>query len=121
MIDDELKNALRRHHPPEGFADRVLARAAQESSTPPEAPTRNAWVNIFTQPLLRWTAASAVCMVLVVCGIHYRNVQRERAAGEAAKERLILALRIAGSKLHLAQTKIQQMNSDQTDNQQEKE
>jgi len=48
---------------------------------------------------------------LVVGGVHYRSVQRERAQGEAAKQRLLLALRIAGRKLQLAKTRVDQINS----------
>jgi hypothetical protein len=74
---------------------------------------------------------AAVSAALVLGGVHYRNVQRERAQGEAAKERLLLALRIAGNKLQLARTRVDQINSgqinsdqinsDQPQNQQERE
>jgi hypothetical protein len=134
-FEDELKNALGRQEAPRGFADRVLARAAEQASQPTKAAWRDSWRDswrkIFAQPLvsgmlLRWAATAAVCTALVLGGAHYRNVQRERARGEAAKERLLLALRIAGSKLQLAKTRVDQINSDQsnadqTENQQERE
>jgi hypothetical protein len=128
-FDDELKSALRRQDPPQGFADRVLARAA-EQGTREVKPARREWLKIFAQPLrwpvLRWAAVAAVSAALVLGGVHYRNVQRERARGEAAKERLLLALRIAGNKLQLARTRVDQINSDQGNsdqpqNQQERE
>jgi|SRR5579863_521828 len=125
-FDDELKNALRRREAPQGFADRVLARAAQQASQRPRSAWRNAWRKIFAQPFVpwigprtltgafaRWAAVAAVSAALVVGGVHYRNVRRERAQGEAAKERLLLALRIAGSKLQLARTRVDQINSDE--------
>jgi hypothetical protein len=42
--------------------------------------------------------------------VHYRNQRREHARGEAAKQQLMLALRIAGSKLQLARSKVNQIN-----------
>jgi hypothetical protein len=119
-FEDELKNALRRQEPPQGFADRVLARATEQDSRPVKSAWRDWWLTAFAQPfapanLLRWAAVAAVAVTLVVGGVHYRNVhvQRERAQGEAAKARLLLALRIAGSKLQLAKARVDQINSGQ--------
>jgi hypothetical protein len=125
-MEDALKNALRRREAPEGFADRVLTRLAERSSATPMVLRHQPWLRLFAQPLVSWAAAAAVCAALVVGGIHYRNVQREHAEGEAAKQQLVLALRIAGSKLQLAKTRVQQVNAnhtpaDQTENQEEKE
>lgn len=122
--ENELKHALRRHDPPEGFAERVLARVAQQdlsqqnSAQPnlPQARSRwDSWLNFLTQPLLRWATAAAVSAALIFGGVHYRQVeslkaQRERAEGEAAKQQLVLALRIAGTKLQLAKAKVNQIN-----------
>jgi hypothetical protein len=132
-FDDELKSAVRRQDPPQGFADRIVARAAEQGTREVKPAWRDSWLKIFAQPLplLRWAAVAAVAIALVLGGVHYRNVQRERARGEAAKERLLLALRIAGNKLQLARTRVDQINSgqinsdqgnsDQPQNQQERE
>ena len=125
-FEDELKNALQRQEAPDGFADRVLAGAAGQTPRPLRFTWRDSLWNGFAQPLLRWAAVAAVSVALVAGSVHYRNVQRERARGEAAKERLLLALRIAGSKLQMARAKVDQINSDQTnssqtENQQERE
>jgi hypothetical protein len=120
-LDDELKEALLRQEAPHGFADQVLTRAAQQGPRLFKPVWRDSWWRVFAQPLIRWAAASAVLAALVMGGAHYRSVQRERVAGEAAKERLVLALRIAGSKLRLAKTKVGEINSEQTQIQQEKE
>lgn len=117
-FEDELKNALRRQEPPQGLADRVLARAAQTGSRQVNRAWRDLWLRIFDPPfaavnLLRWACVIVVAVALVGGGIHYRSVQRERAQGEAAKQRLLLALRIAGSKLQLAKTRVDQINSRQ--------
>ena len=74
------------------------------------------WWRIFTQPLVRWAAMGATATALVMGGIHYRSVQRERAKGEAAKQQLMLALRIAGSKLQLAKTRVNEINATQAAN-----
>lgn len=141
-FEDELKNALRRQEPPDGFADRVLARAAEQGSRQVKPSWSDSWLRIFAQPfapanLLRWAVVATVAVALVAGGVHYRNVQvqRERAQGEAAKARLLLALRIAGTKLQLAKARVDQINSgqvnsdqlhsdpssDPTENQQERE
>jgi len=118
--EDALKNALRRREAPGGFADGVLARVAEKSSGP-IARHQESWVRLFAQPLVRWAAAAAVCVAVVAGGAYYRQVQRERAEGKAAKQQLVLALRIAGSKLQLAKSKVQSIQADQTENQGEKE
>jgi len=102
-MDDELRIALRREEPPEGFADRVLQRAARGPLEQRQA----------SRPFLRWAAAAAVVAALAG-GFQYRAVQQareERIKGEAAKEQVVQALRIAGSKLHLVQAKIREIGS----------
>jgi hypothetical protein len=98
-LDKELRNVVRRDDPPEGFAERVIARAAEEKP--------RIWMSIFAARGLRWAMTGAVCLMLAFAGIEYRQARQERARGEAAKERLMLALRIAGNKLQYAQAKIQ--------------
>ena len=69
------------------------------------------WLSIFSQPLLRWAAFAALTFCLVIGGMYYRTLQRQRAEGEAAKQQLMLALRIAGSKLQLAKEKVNEINT----------
>jgi hypothetical protein len=108
LLEDALRNALRREIAPEGFTANVFARAAQ-GSTAPQAQ-RASWLNTLTQPLVRWAAFAAVSISLLIGGVRYRNLQLERAKGEAAKQQLMLALRIAGSKLQLAKEKVHEIN-----------
>jgi len=108
-LDDALKNALRPQDPPAGFAEQVFARVT-ELNRIPHAPRREPWFRLFSQPLFRWAAFAAVSASLIVGTVHYRNLQRERARGEAAKQQLMLALHIAGSKLQLAKTKVNGIN-----------
>jgi hypothetical protein len=46
----------------------------------------------------------------VAGGFDYVAKQEQRAEGEAARERVVLALHIAGSKLQLVQTKINRLH-----------
>jgi len=107
LLEDALRNAIRREDAPEGFALRVLARADQQN---PAHEARTSWLSIFSQPLVRWVAFATVSICLVIGGVHYRNLQRQRIQGEAAKQQLMLALRIAGSKLQLAKSKVNEIN-----------
>lgn len=117
--EDLLKQALRREEVPDGFADRVLARVASQRSAQPES-RRAFWLNFFTRPLARWAVAAALSTAMIL-GVHVNNVRRERAQGEAAKQRLMLALRIAGSKLQLAKSRVNEINAGQTEKREEKE
>jgi hypothetical protein len=111
QIEQLLKNALRRQDAPPDFAEQVLARVAEHNSIPQVRP--DTWWSIFTQPLVRWSAITATALSLVIGGMYYHNVRRERAKGEAAKQQLMLALRIAGSKLQLAKAKVNEINATQ--------
>lgn len=129
-IDDEIKRALSRKPAPPDFADQVLARAAKQTTARPVAASvslRAFWREFFSlRRPLRLATASALLIAMTAGTVHYRSVRKERAEGEAAKQRLVLALRIAGSKLQLARTKVQQLNDDGStqptqDQEQEKE
>jgi len=104
-IDQQLKRALRRCEPPEGFADRVLARVDKEPSL---AATRAAWM-LWRWPSssLRWAAVAAL-VAAAATGIGYqvREQHREKAEGLAAKQQVMLALRITGSKLRVAKERV---------------
>lgn len=110
-LEQELRRALRREDPPEGFADRVLAR-----TRPALAPKTGLWeraLGLMHVPAFRLAATAALFFAVVAGGIEYRQERLERAAGEAAKRQLMLALRITGSKLQYAQQKVNELNSQQ--------
>lgn len=107
-LEAALKQALQRNDPPVNFTANVLTRAAQKQSA--AATAKRQWFHLFSQPLVRWAAFAAVSTCLIVGGVYYRDVRRERAQGEAAKQQLMLALRIAGSKLQLAKEKVNEIN-----------
>lgn len=115
LLEDALRNALRREDAPEGLALKVLARAQQQNAT--HEVHRTSWLTIFSQPLVRWAAVATVTVCLVIGSFYYRNLQRQRAEGEAAKQQLMLALRIAGSKLQLAKEKVNEINTSRPESQ----
>jgi negative regulator of sigma E activity len=106
-LEDALKHALRREETPDRFTQQVMARVAAQNSA--QQSVRDSWLSLFTQPLMRWAALAAVAAAMIL-GVHLYNLRRERAEGEAAKQRLMLALRVAGSKLQLAKAKVNEMN-----------
>ena len=108
-LENRLREALRREEPPEGFADRVLAAVAGRDvplDRKRAAPFR-AW---FGAPRLRWAAAFAGVVLVIAGGAEYRKQRLERLEGERAKEQVMLALRITGSKLRMIQAKVQELN-----------
>lgn len=105
-LEDALRIALRREPAPVGFAQRVLARAVGEQHP-------GFFFALFHSPAFRF-AATAVLVIAVVGGIFtYRRHERERVAGEEARQQLMLALRISGSKLQYAQHKVQEVSAQQ--------
>ena len=112
-LEDELKKALERVEPPAAFAERVLLRAARAKEEKPVRSRR--WLGLFGFGVtgmggLRWAAACALCVVLAASGVIYeRDMQRRR--GEEAKDQVMLALRITGSKLQIAEQSLKELDS----------
>ena len=91
QFEDELRAALRRQPPPSGFVDQVVARAHPQGNT-----RRQGWI----------AAAIAACLLLGAGSVfEYRQYE-----GRKAKQELLLALHIAGSKLNIAQQKVLDLN-----------
>ena len=85
-FESDLRAALRREQPPDGFARRVAARASMKTE-----PRRAGWM----------AGAIAACLLLSTGVFEYRQYQ-----GRKAKQELLLALEITGSKLNLAERQI---------------
>jgi hypothetical protein len=133
-LDDELKIALRRDEPPEGFAARVFERIAalpdKASQDVGQSVGQNVGQNVgkswwqrltekhgtFSLNWLpgRWlTAGTLACALLLAVGVGvYRHRQEELARQEAerAKAQVVLALQIASAKLNIAQRKVFENN-----------
>lgn len=97
-LENDFREALSREPAPDWFAARVMARVREQK---PQPQPSLGW--------LRWAAALAM-VVLVVGGVRFDQVRRERLAGEQAKQQLMLALQVTGSKLHLAQVRVQSID-----------
>lgn len=90
-FERELKESMKRREPPPGFAERVLAHTFAT-----EKPGFSGW---------RWVAVAAM-VLLMVGGIAFVREQRRLAENERAKQQLMVALRITGSKLRSVQEKL---------------
>ena len=86
-LEAELKQALERKQPSPGFDERVAAAARRR-------PPLYQWHR-------RWLAAAAAILVITGVGVGYRYHQ-----GQVAKEQVMLAMRLAGSKLNRVQTQM---------------
>ena len=58
-----------------------------------------------------WWAAAIAAAVLLAAGVEFEHQRRLRAEGEQAKERVMLALHITGSKLQFVKEKINALDS----------
>jgi hypothetical protein len=138
-LERELPRALRPHEPSSDFAERVMARVAEQSPAVVADARRESetlWQRLtgifqmpqWQMPQLRWAAAGALACLLVTFGvIQYRQQQRleaerlaaaqaaEQAEGERAKEQVMLALQIASAKLNVAQRKINESSERTSD------
>ena len=108
-FEDELRGALRREQPPEGFAARVLARAAAEPKPAGVWARLSEWLRM---PVVARAALAGALCLLIVAGVQYEQRQRlERIRGEAAKQQLLLALRVTGSNLRAVHDKVRGLSA----------
>lgn len=91
-LENELRVALRRRAAPEGFAERVVNRV--QSRRRPQSGWR------------QWAVAASLTLAVGIGGLQYDRGERRQREGEEAKEALVTALGIAGSKLAYAQSKV---------------
>ena len=90
-LEQELKNALNRKEPSEGFDARVT-QAAEAAARKPK---------VIPMPNRRWLAAAAAVIVLAGAGEGYRWHR-----GQVAKDQVMLAMRITAGKLNRVQMQI---------------
>lgn len=107
-MEDELRQALQREDAPEWFAEGVMARVRAERAQP-----KRSWWPALAAPggWMRWAAAVAT-LAVVFGGVHWEQVRRERVEGEQAKDKLMMALRVTGEKLRMAQVRVQSLERD---------
>ncbi|MBV8817738.1 MAG: hypothetical protein JO022_05220 [Acidobacteriaceae bacterium] len=103
-FEDELKRALARQSPPSDFSARVLSAldGRQVRAQPRFRPQSISWI-------WNWRFAPVLaCALTLSAGAFYW--QHERAErGQAAKEKLLVAMHIAGSELQQARTRVFQI------------
>jgi hypothetical protein len=103
-FEEELRKALTRQEPSTYFAARVLSCVAQEQR---REPWWRRWIAV---PQLRWAAAMALVIAVLGASAIYEHEQRQRMEGEAAKQQVMLALRIAGQKMQVAKAHVQDLS-----------
>ncbi len=106
-FEDQLREALRPPDVPAGFKNRVLAKLPEAY---PPAPRHS---------VLRRVAVWAAVMVVVagsITGLQLERAHEQRARGEKAREEVMLALRITGTKLNQAQSHVRQASDDGSTN-----
>ncbi len=106
-LDDELRNLLRRKDPPEGLAERVMARLERQ---PARLTFGRRVSEFFRPPVLRWAAVAAVvCVVAVASIVRYQHQQQMRAQAEQASQQAIYALRITNEEIGTALRRAQRV------------
>lgn len=109
-LEQELRRALRREEAPPDLADSIFARVTEREVS------ANVWyrlVNICHLPAAKFATAAVLCVALLAGSLEYRHRQQEIREGEAAKQQLMLALRITSNKLQYVQSKVNETSSQQ--------
>jgi D-serine deaminase-like pyridoxal phosphate-dependent protein len=101
-FEEELRQALNRDDPGVDFTARVLARCARE-----DAQARRSLWRMFWTPQAWRLAALAAGLLVMAGGTAYEQHEHE-ARGMAAKRQLLLAMRIAGTKLQQVQERVKE-------------
>lgn len=106
-FEDQLREALRPQEVPAGFKNRVLAKLPEAYPPSPR------------HPVMRRVAVWAAAMVVIagsITGLRMEHAQEQRERGEKAREQVMLALRITGTKLNQAQSHVRQVSDDGSTN-----
>ena len=122
-LEEQLKQAMARREPPADFSQRVLARVEQEQRQEREKRTGRLlpvvrdgkWqsgLRTWFQTPRAWRLVGAVAVLLAVSGSVMHEQHERMVRGEAAKEKLLLAVRIAGVKLHQAHRHVLQVEAE---------
>jgi hypothetical protein len=98
-LEHLLRQGLNPRQTPPGFTARVMARLPGTSPMPSFQKKRTFWV-----PMMRW--ATATLLLGLAGGIYWQHQQKERIAGERARNQLILALRMSAATLNDVQHKV---------------
>jgi hypothetical protein len=104
-LEQELRRALSRERPPDGFAGRVAARIASagQSTGMPGSRRRTASVG--------WGMAVAATMAIGTVSSVYYNHRRHVAEAEEARSQAVTGLRIASAKLNDVHERLLRLSS----------
>jgi hypothetical protein len=95
-LEKQLARALKQKDPPADFTAKVMARLADKKA-------RLHWWEFFMMPAQRAALAGGLAALMLVggCGVAYQQHQAsERRRAEAARDQLLLALRVTGTQLN---------------------
>lgn len=109
-FEEELKRAMERRTPSADFTSRVLARVGQEQSPRAELGGRGWFPRRWT-----WGLAAATAALVVVSGIETYQQHERFVRGEAAKNEVLTAVRIAGVKLHQVRRHVLDVEAQEVD------
>ena len=117
-FEEQLKRAMQRREPSRDFTARLLARAAElkrERETAKDVPwfKRLSLLRSFRGRLIPIWAA----LLIMLGGVIYRQ-HEQTVHGKEAKQKLLVAIHIAGSKLRQAQQQVFELEGDMENKQQ---
>jgi hypothetical protein len=122
-LEDALRHALRPAPPPAGFAERVLARVAEQHPESPAEPAPIRQSGAFTGWLQSlgfwgrgWAVALASLVLLLAAVFWYQQEtarkQAELQAQREARQKALYALRLTGEKLAPARRALAELGID---------
>ena len=100
-LEKHLKSALGRKTPPPDFTARVMSAIGRDRRGQKGSPALHRW----------WRAAAAVVMFTAIAGGWTAHQVAQRRAGERARDEVMVALHIAGAKVHYAQQQVHDIGS----------
>jgi hypothetical protein len=107
-FEEELRRAMARQEPPAGFTARVLERLREE-----QAPKLGMSLQGWFHAMRGWGLAGAMAALLVISGsVAYQQHERSER-GHAAKQKLLVAMRIAGVKLYQAHRQVLEVEAEE--------
>jgi hypothetical protein len=106
--DSLLRKALQRVEPPDGFAERVLAKLPDRSLEKQRAPRTRSLTSWWSFPRFAWAPAMvAVLVAFAGAGIwKYQESRERRIRAERAREELVQALEITSVKVREAKSRL---------------
>jgi hypothetical protein len=99
-LEDELRVALRREDPPEGFAERVVRQAGPARAQFREKP-RSVRVWWWSWPSIAAFSTAIVATLAMSVAVEHRRAQEAEAGRQA-----IMAIQIVAEELNMAQNEV---------------